>query len=311
MVWLDARTKVLVRRIGPGRRGVRVAAWGLAGLGVLVLVGLVALLVWRVPPALYDYVPDAKDRAAAEASTRTGLVAGFAGLAALGSLAVTARTYRLTQQGQIADRYTKAIAQLGDEKLDVRLGGIYALERIAEDSKRDHPTVVEVLSAFVRERTAVTPRVRPVDRRTAHPLSLSSRVKKLGVDVQAALTVLGRLPKRRGVSRGDVGGADLTGANLRSADLTGANLTRANLSGAFLTDADLTGAFLADADLTEAFLAGANLSGASLAGANLTKARDLTQPQVEAAVGDWETKLSAKLRWPSSWVSTQGPGVVD
>ena len=46
---------------------------GLAGL-----VGIV-LLVWRVPPALYAYVPDAKDRAAAEASTRTGLIAGLPG----------------------------------------------------------------------------------------------------------------------------------------------------------------------------------------------------------------------------------------
>jgi hypothetical protein len=35
------------------------------------------------------------------------------------------RTYRLTQQGQITDRYTKAIEQLGSDKLDVRLGGIY------------------------------------------------------------------------------------------------------------------------------------------------------------------------------------------
>jgi hypothetical protein len=42
---------------------------------------------------------------------------------------VTVRTYRLTQQGQITDRYTKAIEQLGAEKLEVRLGGIYALGR--------------------------------------------------------------------------------------------------------------------------------------------------------------------------------------
>jgi hypothetical protein len=49
---------------------------------------------------------------AAAAVTRTGLIAGLAGLAALGGLAVTARTYRLTEQGQITDRYTKAIEQL-------------------------------------------------------------------------------------------------------------------------------------------------------------------------------------------------------
>lgn len=126
-------------------------------VGLAVVVGLVGLLVWRVPPLLYEYVPDLNQRAAAEASTRTGLIAGLVGLAALGGLVLTARTYRLTQQGQITDRYTKAIEQLGAEKLEVRLGGIYALERIAVDSKRDHPTIVEVLSAFVRERAPYAP----------------------------------------------------------------------------------------------------------------------------------------------------------
>ncbi len=51
----------------------------------------------------------------------------------------------------MTDRYTKAIEQLGSDKLDVRIGGIYALERIARDSAKDHPTVMEVLTAFIRE----------------------------------------------------------------------------------------------------------------------------------------------------------------
>ena len=45
----------------------------------------------------------------------------------------------------------KAIEQLGSDKLDVRIGGIYALERIALDSAKDHPTVMAVLTAFIRE----------------------------------------------------------------------------------------------------------------------------------------------------------------
>ncbi len=53
------------------------------------------------------------------------------------------RTYELTEQGQATDRYIKAIEQLGSDKLDVRIGGIYALERVARDSARDHPTVME------------------------------------------------------------------------------------------------------------------------------------------------------------------------
>ncbi|WP_433128369.1 hypothetical protein [Streptomyces sp. CA-106110] len=60
------------------------------------------------------------------------------------------RTRALAQQGHAADRYTKAIEQPGSAELAARLGGIYALERIARDSARDHSTVVEVLTAFVR-----------------------------------------------------------------------------------------------------------------------------------------------------------------
>jgi hypothetical protein len=61
------------------------------------------------------------------------------------------RTFELTEQGQVTDRYTKAIEQLGSDKLDVRIGVIYALERIARDSHRDHPTIMAVLAAFIRE----------------------------------------------------------------------------------------------------------------------------------------------------------------
>jgi hypothetical protein len=236
--------------------------WRYVALGLAGLVGLVfiALLIWRAPPALYAYVPDPKDRAAAEASTRTGLIAGLAGLGALGSLAIATRTYRLTQQGQITDRYTKAIEQLGSDKLDVRLGGIYALERIATDSKRDHPTVVEVLSAFVRERSHPTPtsapdptiaevlatflreRSEPAEVRQASPDRSGDDEPKesavshepLPTDVQAAITVLGRLPQRLGMSRGDLSGALLCGANLYKADLSRAQLYDIDLTSAIL-----------------------------------------------------------------------------
>ena len=74
-----------------------------------------------------------------------------AGLFAAGALVFTARNFTLSREGQVTDRYTKAIEQLGSDKLDVRIGGIYALERVARDSARDHPTVMEVLTAFIRE----------------------------------------------------------------------------------------------------------------------------------------------------------------
>jgi hypothetical protein len=138
---------------------------------------------------------------------------------------------QVTEQGQITERYTKAVEQLGSDKLDVRLGGIYALERIAADSERDHPTVVEVLSAFVREHSA------PKAEQPATPESAGG--KGPPTDVQAALTVLGRLPQLAEASRGD-----LTGAHLQRADLQGADLRGAKLEEADLQHADLRRAMM-------------------------------------------------------------------
>jgi hypothetical protein len=57
------------------------------------------------------------------------------------------RTVEVTQEQQITERFTRAIDQLGNDKLSVKLGGIYALERIAKDSPKDHWQVMEVLTA--------------------------------------------------------------------------------------------------------------------------------------------------------------------
>src|SRR3712207_3973288 len=43
----------------------------------------------------------------------------------------------LTRQGQITERFTRAIDQLGHDRTEIRLGGIYALERIAKESEED------------------------------------------------------------------------------------------------------------------------------------------------------------------------------
>lgn len=74
-------------------------------------------------------------------------------LTAIAALVFTGLSLNATLQGQYTDRYTKAIEQLGHqgpEGLQVRLGGVYALERLARDSPRDQPTIIEVLSAFIR-----------------------------------------------------------------------------------------------------------------------------------------------------------------
>jgi hypothetical protein len=189
---------------------------------------------------------------AARDAARGRLLTLGAGLFAAGALVYTARNYTLSREGQVTDRYTKAIEQLGSKGLDVRIGGIYALERIARDSARDHPVVMEVLSAFVRVHSHEQSPTRP--------------------DVQAALRVIGRRNPRHDSEPIDLESADLAGANLNGANLAGAWLRHANLTGAGLVDANLHGAILWHANLTDANLLQADLGGATLFDANLTRA---------------------------------------
>lgn len=87
------------------------------------------------------------------------MLPGLAALVALlftwMSVGQTNKDLRIAEQGQITTRFNAAITNLGSESLDVRLGGIYALQRIMQDSSRDQPTVVSVLSAFVRQHAPV------------------------------------------------------------------------------------------------------------------------------------------------------------
>lgn len=236
---------------------------------------------------------------------------------------------RLTEQGQVTDRFAKAIEQLGQsgpEKIDVRLGAIYALERIMRDSAVDHPAVVSVLTAFIRVHAPANPAVKGTSR-SSPP-----------ADIQAALRVLGGRNVTHDRDYLDLSGTDLGGANLSDANLSGANLNNTNLAGAGLPGANLSGAYLVGANLTGAtladpmllapvnlshanlsdvdltgtnligvVLAGAELSGAKLGGANLTGAdlrgadlasADLHGVRWACAKTDGETRLPAGVARP-------------
>ncbi|GAA1676892.1 hypothetical protein GCM10009733_087240 [Nonomuraea maheshkhaliensis] len=189
-------------------------------------------------------------------------------------LTYTALTLEETREAQITDRYTKNIEQLGSSTLDVRLGAIYALERLARDSPRDHDTIYDVLTAFVREHDPV-PEAKPP--------------AKPAADIQAALTVIGRgtaepyyLPLNADLGEIRAPGANLDHANLISSDLRLANLRKANLVQATLIDANLSRADLSGADLSRADLSGVNLSKAHLRGADLSET-DLSGADLKGA----------------------------
>jgi hypothetical protein len=214
---------------------------------------------------------------------------------------------RIAQQGQFTERFSRAAEQLGNPALPVRLGGIYALWRLAQDSpKRDLTSVIDILCAFVRD-----PPHPPVDRpkpdtREGRPAAAENEAnarKKPRPDVQSILDLIGgrdaryreRLPDSHHLNltganlrAADLADADLTNANLTGADLPDANLTRACLTYAKLKDANLTGADLrdaglSDANLTHTLLGAADLSGADLSDADLSHALNMRQDQLDSA----------------------------
>lgn len=222
-----------------------------------------------------------------------GAIVGIASVLLVERSLITAadtsnKQQKLALQGQVADRFSAAIDHLGQEdeknnnKLSIRLGGIYALQRLMVDSPSDEPAVVQVLCAFVRTHAPI-------------PAKRPKTVPPSPADVRAAVAVLGARPHPRsnrlnfsntllGLDHADLTGADLSGADLSGANLRGAILIDAILVGTDLRGAHLRGADLTDADLTDAGLSGANLSDANLRGANPTDASGLDSAHLAPGV---------------------------
>ena len=219
--------------------------------------------------------------------------------------------YQTADDKLIADRFTQAISYLASDKIAVRLGGIYTLERLAQDAPSEYWLTIEVLTAFVRERavsgdvtvpdslqlpTVLRSSDRPAivvvgeadltDRRAnVRPVSPKpAALPRIPTDIQAVMTVL----SRRDVSRdrpdrtielresnlraADMSGIELWGADLWKVNLREAQLWNAKLICAFLGRANLSEASLWYADLEGAYLWKANLQGANLSEANLSQA---------------------------------------
>ncbi|WP_285758429.1 pentapeptide repeat-containing protein [Nocardiopsis ansamitocini] len=231
-----------------------------------------------------DRLAAAEKQAAAINAVRQTLLQATVGLAAVVALFFTARSYLLNQRGQYTQRYKDAIEQLSSDKMASRIGGIYALEHVMRESRQDHETVVEVLAAFVREnapRTGVAPQlvVAPPRGQWMHPPTGVEEpaapvkvTKGPPTDVQTALTVIGRRPKRPEKNHVDLSNTDLQNANLFGANLQHARLVGANLQNANLRDANLQNANLRDANLQHAYLIEADLQHANLRDANLQHA---------------------------------------
>ncbi len=254
-----------------------------------------------------------KDKATIQNGVYTTLVQALGGLI----LSITAyvgycnfrigeKNLKVTEDKQVTERFSKSIEHLGSEKIDIRLGGIYALEQIAIDSSKYHWTIMEILSAFVREKSkeVFLNKLKRIEEKKS-----SRKSEKVGEDIKAVLTVINRRNLKQdpqgkkidlrkvnmacvgfqeaiisGVdlslsdfsdanfSSTDFSKSDLANSNFRSSNFKNANFSDADLRNVNFAYADVSGANFSNADLSGSYLCDSNFINTNLTGTNLSNA---------------------------------------
>ncbi len=255
---------------------------------------------------------------------------------------LTRQQNRTDEQRLVTEQISRAIEQIGAYKqsadgknlepnIEVRMGGLYSLQRIMYDSPRDALSIVKILYAYVRENLK-----RDKDKRDKlkeyNKQNFSRPEEKplpLPEDIVSALNIISQFNKDRkkkfGIDASEVQSdftyADFTNYSIRNidfsyisfyhADFSGSNLVAVIFSNAILFSVNFSDTQLSVVNFSNArFLygkfcevslgsgnfSGADLSGLNLSGADLTNASNLTQKQVNQAVGDIHTRLPTGLK---------------
>ena len=271
--------------------------------------GLVAFAAIVFVPLLIYPIQSGADlqQTQLQINLRTSLLQFFGGLLIVAGAAATWRQVQVNRDGQITDRFSRAVEHLASENADVRIGGLYVLERISKDSPKDRRFVQVTIGNFVRNRSSWPAVLHPTPAVDEDLAWLRMRAP----DVQAAVTILARRPVARDAPRlllsyTDLRSVELEGQQLTDAIMRRSNLARARLQGtrmdgcdlfaADLRKANLRGACLRKASLRNAYLEGADLRGADLTDADLRGA-DMRALHLDEARLDG-AHVDAKTIWP-------------
>ncbi|MFD4643718.1 pentapeptide repeat-containing protein [Lentzea sp. NPDC058436] len=251
-------------------------------LGAVALVALGVVLL----------VPQAAPRSASQ------LVLGGLLVVVGGALA-----WRQVRDGQVVDRYRRAVEHLGSDQAEVRLDGLHELEQIAKDSAKSRRLVDVTIGDFLRERSPWTDAehaARPADESPEVETALAILTQPSGADLDLSHVDL------RGA---DLGKQGLAGAVIRRANLAGARLFGTCLDDSVLDASDLRGADLRGVSLREASLRGACLEGADLRAADLTNA-DLRGADMRALNLDKAVLTGARVNRGTTWPADFTPARV-
>ncbi len=322
--------------------------WTVSIIGALFFVALIAAFAVVYDTVRNVFIPPTSG------SSSPNLGAGALIAALLGAPFVIWGTYIKFQalgfqrEGHITDRISKAVEQLGAEKtvkrvdtrglsveetvpnIEVRIGGLLSIERIAQDSVkydkgRDHVRMMEILCAYVRnnapasgavempreatrrikERASKTETTKYLsdiftDRKTA--LDWSEGLPKQRADIQLALRIIGRrsVKQRRYESEWGQNTSQFQEIHAQETSNRREQQTyvigyKPDLRDTNLQAADLSGLALSGIDFRNAHMQGANLTRAWLQGADLQNAQMQCAMLLEACA-QGALLHSAKLR---------------
>jgi hypothetical protein len=271
------------------------------GFGILFAV---VLLIWLPPWRVSHFeINNATVEADLENQYRATLAQILGGVAIGITLYYTWRRIAIAEEelstskeGQITERFTRAIEQLGtvdqsgNPAIEIRLGGIYALERISKESGKDYWSIIEILTAYVRKNSCTDKDKR---KKVGHKGQYEA-----SIDIQTILTVIGKYEHSYNselINSIDLHNTCLRGVKLRDGHLEGANLIDANLNYTFLRGSHLEGAYLIDATLICSILFEAHLEDTHLEGAHLGSA-DLEEAYLNGAYFDGVSFANTKLK---------------
>ena len=212
---------------------------------------------------------------------------------------------------RITDAFTKAVELLGDDSTAVRQGGIYALGRIAYDHPDEHPKIMDIVAAYIRDKSKQYIDKERKERNETREAAIERIAKKdpMPIDLEAAVAVIRerlvkfdrpRTGKRRYIfdlSNSFLFNADFSRTSLKGVNLSDCLLHDCVFEGTPLTGSNLASSNLAKSNFKEVDVKEAEFNAANISGVDLREVRNLTQKQVDSANGDEHTKFPANIKW--------------
>jgi hypothetical protein len=235
-------------------------------VGMALVLGLGLVILW-VPEKMVAWVGANHDPQYATIvdKYRSTLAQSIGGLLVLVGLYFTARNVFAAEQTRLTKTFSDAIAQLGFADKDgvpvipIRLGGIYALERLSRDSPKDAYVISKILVQYIQIES----------NKWKQTLQTSVESPSLP-DIEASLIVLGIIagltPSWRVTDALRFFDTFLPNLSLSGRSLAGFQFHRAELSGSKLDIADCAGAKFQECWLTGCTFAYSNLFGCEFNG---------------------------------------------